>query len=127
MLADLNMASNRIINCAAAVDLDDVIIKWQLLNYLDTYLSLSGGDMNGNIGMQWHTITGLPVAMFNPGDAISKQHLDTQINFYFKKDGTVTATGNFNMGTIYNIINCANPVNNLDVANIIYIDTFLFN
>lgn len=93
-------------------------------------LSLTGGTMSGAIAMGASKITGLANGSTASQDAATVAQVESLISAipsadltpYFKKDGTVTATGNFNMGGSYKIGSLADPTVAQDAATKAYVD-----
>ena len=115
----------RITNLQAPVDPHEPPTK----SYVDnTFLERDGSyAMTGNLQMGNHKITGLRVPT-SSSDATTKKYVDDHIansspdlSDYLEKDGSVTMTGNLNMGT-KKIVNLAAPTANTDAATKKYVD-----
>ena len=115
----------RITNLQTPVDPHEPPTK----SYVDTtFLERDGSyPMTGNLKMGNHKITGLRVPTVS-SDATTKKYVDDHIanaspdlSDYLEKDGTVTMTGNLNMGN-KKIINLATPTTNTDAATKKYVD-----
>ena len=115
----------RITNLQTPVDPHEPPTK----SYVDnTFLERDGSyAMTGNLQMGNHKITGLRVPTVS-SDATTKKYVDDHItnaspdlSDYLEKDGSVTMTGNLNMGT-KKIVNLAAPTANTDAATKKYVD-----
>ena len=115
----------RITNLQTPVDPHEPPTK----SYVDsTFLERDGSyAMTGNLNMGNHKITGLRVPTVS-SDATTKKYVDDHIansspdlSDYLEKDGSVTMTGNLNMGT-KKIVNLAAPTANTDAATKKYVD-----
>ena len=123
---DIDMQNRyRIKNLQTPVDSHEPPTK----SYVDnTFLERDGSyPMTGNLKMGNHKITGLRTPTFST-DATTKKYVDDHItnsspdlSDYLEKDGTVTMTGNLNMGN-KKIINLATPTSNTDAATKKYVD-----
>ena len=115
----------RITNLQTPVDPHEPPTK----SYVDnTFLERDGSyPMTGNLNMGNHKITGLRAPTVS-SDATSKKYVDDSItnaspdlSDYLEKDGSVTMTGNLNMGS-KKIVNLAEPTSNTDAATKKYVD-----
>ena len=115
----------RITNLQTPVDPHEPPTK----SYVDnTFLERDGSyPMTGNLNMGNHKITGVRVPTVS-SDATTKKYVDDNIansspdlSDYLEKDGSVTMTGNLNMGN-KKIIGLATPTNNTDAATKKYVD-----
>ena len=115
----------RITNLQTPVDPHEPPTK----SYVDnTFLERDGSyAMTGNLQMGNHKITGLRVPTVS-SDAATKKYVDDHISSsspdlsdYLEKDGSVTMTGNLNMGT-KKIVNLATPTANTDASTKKYVD-----
>lgn len=90
-------------------------------------LSLTGGTMSGAIAMGSNKITGLTNGTSGSQDAATVKQVEDllvaqDLSAYFKKDGSVTATGDFNMGGLYKITALLDPTLGQDAATKAYVD-----
>ena len=115
----------RITNLQTPVDPHEPPTK----SYVDnTFLERDGSyPMTGNLNMGNHKITGVRVPTVS-SDAATKKYVDDHISSsspdlsdYLEKDGSVTMTGNLNMGN-KKIENLATPTSNTDAATKKYVD-----
>ena len=115
----------RITNLQAPVDPHEPPTK----SYVDnTFLERDGSyAMTGNLQMGNHKITGLRVPT-SSSDATTKKYVDDHItnaspdlSDYLEKDGSVTMTGNLNMGN-KKIVSLATPTSNTDAVTKKYVD-----
>ena len=128
LTGDLNIAGHRIKNLRSPRESNEVATKKYVDDSVSPYLRKDGTvSMTGNLNMGNKSITGL----FGPNnltDAATKHYVDDSISKsspdlsdYLEKDGTVTMTGNLNLGS-KKIINLATPTLNTDAATKKYVD-----
>ena len=126
MYTNLDMSNHTIDNVKNAINKDQSINKGQFDNELGLkadksdllqYLKTNGSyPMKGSLNMGGNRITGLTQVPFYNGEAVNKRYLDTKVDSkadksdldnYFKLDGTKAIAGNINMNNnrIYKLPN----------------------
>ena len=118
---DINMGGHKVTNMGTPVADTDAANKGYVDDAIDElsgiYIPKAGGTMTGSLVLAANPTANLQAA--------TKQYVDQAISSAgggdFMADGTVTATGNFNMGG-HAITNVKAPANNNDAANKKYVD-----
>jgi len=138
MEANLAMGENKIVNLADATEDKDATnketVQALISNAIDEaslgdYFKKDGSvTATGNFKMGGKKITNLADPT-NPKDAVNKRTVESIItnalnvlSTFFKKDGSVTATGDFRMGG-KKITNLADPTNDQDAVTKKYFET----
>ena len=138
MTNNLNMDNKKIINLRPPTDPTDAATKKYVDDStpdLSDYLEKDGSvAMTGSLKMNQHKIIGLAEPTFLT-HAATKQYVDTSISTavvgvagripdttdFLKKDGSVSMTGNLNLGN-KKIVDLATPTSNTDAATKKYVD-----
>ena len=138
MTNNLNMDNKKIINLRPPTDSTDGATKKYVDDStpnLSDYLEKDGTvAMTGSLKMNQHKIIGLAEPTFLT-HATTKQYVDSSIStavvgvagripdvsVFLKKDGSVTMTGNLNLGN-KKIVGLATPTSNTDAATKKYVD-----
>ena len=136
MTNNLNMDNKKIINLRPPTDSTDAATK----KYVDdsipntnSFIKKDGSvSMTDNLNLGNKKIVGLATPTSNT-DAATKKYVDDKtssggssgssldLSNYLKKDGTVTMTGNLNLGS-KKIVGLATPTSNTDAATKKYVD-----
>lgn len=97
MTGILNMGANRIENVGAPINVGDAVNFLTLYTY---YLAKAGGTMAGDVSMDGNRINDLPDSPISDNEASPAgwvtETLTAALAAYFKKDGSVAMTGDFN-------------------------------
>ena len=128
MTSNLNLGNQKIVGLATPVlntdaatkkYVDDNTAAPDLSDYLERDVTVT---MTGNLNLGGNKIVGLATTVTNT-DAATKKYVDDHaggskldLSGYLKKDGSLTMTGELNLGS-NKIINIGNPLQNSDAVN----------
>ena len=132
MTGNLNMSQNKITNLKKASSGTDAVNWSQMLEEQRKYLHSTGGTMQGDINLNQNSIYNIK-NVSNDTSAVNKAYVDQKVSQaggsvdltpYLKKDGSISMTGNFDLGN-HRIINIKNATHNQDAVTLKQVnDTF---
>ena len=125
MTGNLNMSQNKITNLKKASGGTDAVNWSQMLEEQRKYLHSTGGTMQGDINLNQNSIYNIK-NVSNDTSAVNKAYVDQKVSQaggsvdltpYLKKDGSISMTGNFDLGN-HRIINIKNATHNQDAVTL---------